>query len=75
MMTLQKINTAAEFTDWLGLAKAQSRVATTMIISSMPYILLRPITSANHPKKSCPIIMPPDVEAFKAWLTEVGSVP
>lgn len=38
--------------------KAEAQVQTTMIISSIPYIRLRPFRSAKYPKPSCPIKAP-----------------
>lgn len=42
----------------------------TMIMSSIPYIFLRPYLSARYPKPSCPIRVPTGVATFKprSWL-------
>lgn len=75
MTTLQKINKPVELIDWLGLTRAKSRVATTIMVSSAPYILRRPNASASRPNTIWPKIMPALAEAFKACETGVGSMP
>jgi len=46
-----------------------------IMISSSPYIFLRPTTSARYPKPSCPITVPPDVETLIAVSEWGGRVP
>ncbi len=46
-MILQYTSRPVEFIDGLGLARAQPKVARTMMPSSMPYILRLPKTSAS----------------------------
>lgn len=75
IITRQKVNSPVELIDWLGLASAQLRVEKMMIPNSIPYIRLRPNTSANHPKRTWPMTIPPLVEALRAWFTGDGSVP
>lgn len=65
-MTLQNVKRAVEFIDWLGLTMAHSKVETTIMISSIPYILRRPSASAKQPNTICPIMIPALADAFKA---------
>lgn len=66
IITLQNVNRAVEFIDWLGLAKAQSIVDTMIIINSIPYIFFRPSVSAMKPNMIWPRMMPALVEALSA---------
>ena len=75
IITLQKINTPVELTPTLPLPNAHPKVETTITPSSIPYILLRPNTSANHPNTTCPMTIPALVLAFNAVLTVAGNAP
>ena len=75
MTTLQNTIRPVELSDGLALARAQFKVDRTIMPSSMPYIRLRPNTSASQPNSNCPTIIPALVEAFRAWFTEFGRWP
>jgi len=60
---------------WEGADKAWARVAKMIMISSSPYIFLRPTTSARYPKPSWPMTVPPDVETLIAVSEWGGMVP
>lgn len=75
MMTLQKIIRptmlmAGELED-----KACARVTTMMIMSSRPYMDLRPTTSERMPKLTWPMMTPAKVAAFMAVSDSAGKVP
>ncbi len=52
---------------------AWASVAKMIMISSSPYIFLRPTTSAKYPKPSCPMTVPPDVATLMA-VSELGGI-
>jgi len=56
-------------------ARAWARVAKMMMMSSRPYIFLRPTMSARIPKPSCPRTVPPDVATLMAVSALVGMAP
>jgi hypothetical protein len=75
MMTRQKMSRPtmeiageSEESDW-------ARVATMMMISSTPYIFLRPTTSARKPKPSWPRTVPPEVATLMAVSELEGILP
>ena len=52
--------------------RACARVAKMMMMSSRPYIFLRPTISARIPKPNWPMTVPPEVETLRAVSAEDG---
>lgn len=75
MITRQKAMMPTMLMEGELLERDWARVAKMMMISSRPYILLRPTMSARMPKPSWPTTVPAEVDSLMVVSEGVGMVP